>query len=64
MRWLKTSDEDMHVEYPFKTSLFYKGHDTVKEFFIDILVEKEIVILRRRQAPGAPGPTFILSEIG
>ena len=27
-----------------KVPLFYKGHDTSKEFFIDILVEEEIII--------------------
>jgi GxxExxY protein len=27
-----------------KVPLFYKGHDTAKEFFIDILIENEIII--------------------
>lgn len=35
-------------EIPFcsqtKVPLFYKGHDTSKEFFIDILVEDEIIV--------------------
>lgn len=35
---------NIHVQYQVKTPLFYKGHDTGKEFFIDILVENEIVI--------------------
>jgi GxxExxY protein len=35
---------DIFVQYQVKTPLFYKGHDTNKEFFIDILVENEIVI--------------------
>lgn len=30
--------------YQVKIPLFYKGYDTQKEFFIDILVENEIVI--------------------
>ncbi len=32
------------VLYQVKVPLFYKGYDTGKEFFIDILVENEIVI--------------------
>lgn len=32
------------VQYQVKVPLFYKGLDTGKEFFIDILVENEIVI--------------------
>jgi GxxExxY protein len=32
------------VQYQVKTPLFYKGLDTGKEFFIDMLVENEIVI--------------------
>ena len=35
---------NIQVQYQVKTPLFYKGHDTGKEFFIDILVENEIVI--------------------
>jgi GxxExxY protein len=35
---------NIHIQYQVKTPLFYKGHDTGKEFFIDILVESEIVI--------------------
>jgi GxxExxY protein len=35
---------DIYVQYQVKVPLFYKGHNTQKEFFIDILVEKEIVI--------------------
>lgn len=27
-----------------KVPLFYKGHDTSKEFFIDLLIEDEIVV--------------------
>ena len=27
-----------------KVPLFYKGHDTTKEFFIDILIENEIIV--------------------
>ena len=27
-----------------KVPLFYKGHDTSKEFFIDLLIENEIII--------------------
>ncbi len=30
--------------YQVKVPLFYKGHDTGKEFFVDILVENEIII--------------------
>lgn len=32
------------VQYQVKVSLVYKGYETGKEFFIDILVENEIVI--------------------
>jgi GxxExxY protein len=32
------------IFYQVKVPLFYKGHDTGKEFFIDILAENEIVI--------------------
>ena len=32
------------VQYQVKVPLYYKGHDTGKEFFIDLLVENEIVI--------------------
>ena len=32
------------VQYQVKVPLFYKGHDTEKEFFIDILVRNEIII--------------------
>ena len=35
---------NIFVKYQVKVPLFYKGHDTGKEFFIDILVENEIVI--------------------
>ena len=31
-------------QYQVKTPFFYKGHNTGKEFFIDILVEKELVV--------------------
>jgi GxxExxY protein len=34
----------IHVQYQVKVPLYYKGHNTNKEFFIDILVENEIVI--------------------
>ncbi len=34
----------IEVLYQVKVPLFYKGHDTGKEFFIDIFVEKEIII--------------------
>ncbi|MFZ1856899.1 MAG: GxxExxY protein [Chitinophagaceae bacterium] len=34
----------IEVLYQVKVPLFYKGNDTGKEFFIDILVENEIVI--------------------
>ena len=27
-----------------KVPLFYKGHDTKKEFFIDLLIEEEIIV--------------------
>ena len=35
---------DIQIQYQVKTPLFYKGHSTGKEFFVDILVENEIVI--------------------
>ena len=35
---------NIFVQYQVKVPLVYKGHDTGKEFFIDILVENEIVI--------------------
>jgi GxxExxY protein len=35
---------NISVQYQVKVPLVYKGHDTGKEFFIDILVENEIVI--------------------
>jgi len=35
---------NINVQYQIKVPLIYKGHDTGKEFFIDILVENEIVI--------------------
>jgi GxxExxY protein len=35
---------NIFVQYQVKVPLFYKGFDTGKEFFIDILVENEIVI--------------------
>jgi GxxExxY protein len=35
---------NIFVQYQVKISLIYKGPDTNKEFFIDILVENEIVI--------------------
>lgn len=35
---------NIYVQYQVKTPLIYKGHDTGKEFFIDILVENEIII--------------------
>lgn len=35
---------NIYVQYQVKVPLFYKGHDTGKEFFIDLLVENEIVI--------------------
>lgn len=35
---------NIFVQYQVKVPLSYKGHDTGKEFFIDILVENEIVI--------------------
>lgn len=35
---------DIEVLYQVKVPLFYKNHDTGKEFYIDILVENEIVI--------------------
>ncbi len=45
IRWLKNFSSGIsEVQYQFKTPLFYKGHYTGKEFFIDILVENEIVI--------------------
>jgi GxxExxY protein len=34
----------INVNYQVRTPLFYKGYNTRKEFFIDILVEDEIVI--------------------
>lgn len=34
----------IHVEYQVQMPLYYKGHDTGKMFYIDILVEKEIII--------------------
>lgn len=35
---------NIFVAYQVKVPLFYKGFDTGKEFFIDMLVENEIVI--------------------
>ena len=35
---------NIFIQYQVKVPLFYKGHDTGKEFFIDIMVENEIVI--------------------
>ena len=35
---------DIFVQYQVKVPLFYKGIDTGKDFFIDMLVENEIVI--------------------
>ena len=35
---------NISVVYQIQTPLFYKGHDTGKNFFIDILVEDEIII--------------------
>ena len=35
---------DIFIEYQVKVPLFYKGHNTGKEFFLDILVENEIII--------------------
>ncbi len=32
------------VQYQVKVPLFYKGYNTGKEFFLDILVENEIII--------------------
>ncbi len=58
---------NINIQYQVKIPLFYKGHNTGKEFFIDILVEKgnssRSKILRRRNASGSPGSTFIISEI-
>ena len=34
----------INVSYQVKVPLYYKGYDTLKEFFIDILVENEIII--------------------
>lgn len=35
---------NIFVQYQVKVPLFYKGYETGKEFFIDMLVENEIVI--------------------
>lgn len=35
---------NIEARYQVKVPLFYKGIDTGKEFFLDILVEKEIII--------------------
>jgi GxxExxY protein len=35
---------DIFVQYQVQVPLIYKGHQTNKEFYIDILVENEIVI--------------------
>lgn len=35
---------EVYIEYQVKVPLFYKGHNTGKEFFLDILVENEIVV--------------------
>jgi GxxExxY protein len=35
---------NIFIQYQVKVPLFYKGIDTGKEFFIDILVENEIVL--------------------
>ena len=35
---------DINVNYQIQTPLFYKGHDTGKRFYIDMLIENEIVI--------------------
>jgi len=35
---------DIFVQYQVKVPLVYKGYETGKEFYIDVLVENEIVI--------------------
>ena len=35
---------NIFVQYQVKVPLFYKGFDTGKEFFLDMLVENEIII--------------------
>ena len=35
---------NIQVSYQVKVPLFYKGFDSTKEFFIDMLVENEIII--------------------
>ena len=35
---------NINVQYQVKVPLMYKGHTTGKEFFIDILVDSEIII--------------------
>ena len=35
---------DVEIQYQVKVPLFYKGYDTGKEFYIDILVDNEIII--------------------
>jgi GxxExxY protein len=35
---------NIFVQYQVKVPLFYKGYETGKDFFIDILVENEIII--------------------
>lgn len=35
---------DIFVQYQVKVPLMYKGHETGKDFYIDVLVENEIVI--------------------
>jgi GxxExxY protein len=35
---------NIFIQYQVKVPLYYKGYETGKDFFIDILVEKEIVI--------------------
>lgn len=35
---------NINIQYQVKVPLFYKGHNTGKEFFIDIMVDSEIII--------------------
>jgi len=35
---------NVSTKYQVKVPLFYKGYDTGKEFYIDILIENEIII--------------------
>ncbi|MBO9594536.1 MAG: GxxExxY protein [Niabella sp.] len=37
-------NRDVFVQYQIKLPLFYKGEETGKDFYLDLLIEKEIII--------------------